>query len=95
MGLVMSEFTHRPYVPLGCAQQGRATPTKLCAAHLDRRQAEPANFGKSLGDLLLSSGAVEGPYKAPHPITRWTVLVRRFHRALLALVLPRNHKERA
>ena len=81
----------RPYIPLGVTQQGRVTPTKPSEADLDRRQAERAAASMSLPDLLLSKDAMTGPYKRTHPITRWSQALKRFNRALLALVLaPRN-----
>ena len=53
-------------------------PTKLTEAHLNLRIAEKR--AKPLGALLLSSGALEGPYRAPGS------RLRRFIRALLASV---------
>ena len=40
-----------------------------------------------LGDLLLATGALEGPYRRTRPITRWRLAARRFTRALLAFLL--------
>lgn len=80
---------HRPYIAMGCDQQSRMTPTKLCEAHLDRRIAAKLEM-RRLPDMLLSSGAVEGPFKATHPVTRWSQALKRFHRALLTFA-PRNH----
>lgn len=77
----------RPYVALGCTQQSRVTPTRLTERHLDARQAERDTATTPLGELLLASGAVEGPYKSPHPVTRWSRTARRFTRALLAFLL--------
>jgi hypothetical protein len=54
--------THRPYIPLGCTEQGRVTPTRLTKAHLDRRIAKKQET-RGLPELLLSSGAAEGPYR--------------------------------
>lgn len=54
---------------------------------LDARQMELVIAGRPLPDLLLSTGAMEGPFKAPHPVTRWTLAAQRFTRALLAFVL--------
>ena len=61
--------THRPYIPLGCTQSGRVTPTKLVEAHLDRRIAEKAE-SRSLPELLLAKGSMSGPHRRTHPITR-------------------------
>lgn len=58
---------HRPYVPLGITQQGRVTPTKLCEAHLDRRQAERDAAAMSLPDLLLAKGSMSGPHTRTLP----------------------------
>jgi hypothetical protein len=80
----------RPYIPWGCDQQGRI---KLTEAHLDRRIAEKLET-RGMADLLLSSGAIEGPYRHTHPVTRWSLALRRFHRALLAVLAPRNTKGR-
>ena len=77
----------RPYIPLGCTQQGRVTPTKLTERLLDAKQMERVMAGRPMGELLLSSGAVEGPYRRTRPVTRWSLAARRFTRALLAFVL--------
>jgi hypothetical protein len=96
----------RPYIAIGCDQQGQVTPTALQRAldpdfepwHLphfapvlterllDARQQELVIAGRSLPDLLLSTGALMGPYRRTHPITRWTIAARRFTRALLAFL---------
>jgi hypothetical protein len=76
-----------PYIALGCDQCGRVTPTMPTERHLDARQMERVVAGRSLPNLLLATGAMEGPFKAPHPVTRWTLAARRFTRALLAFVL--------
>lgn len=79
----------RPYIPGGCDQQGRVTPGKLTQAHLDRRIAEKTD-ARGLGEQLLSSGAVEGPFKHTRPWRRSRL--RRFLRALLAfLAAPSAH----
>ena len=89
MSIVMSEPPlRRPYIPMGCDQQGHVTPTKLCEAHLDRQIAAKLET-RSLPELLIAKGAMEAP-----PVTRWTLAARRIHRALLAVLAPRNHKER-
>lgn len=36
-------------------------------------------------ELLLASGAIEGPYRKPHPVTRWRLIGRRISTALAAL----------
>lgn len=78
----------RPYIPLGCTQQGRRVPTKLTRAHLDARQAEREAAPLSLPDLLLSKGAMTGPHKRTRPFRR--TRMGRFFRALLAfLAAPR------
>ncbi len=76
-----------PYVPLGVTQQGRMVPTKLREANLDARQQERTNADMPLGDLLLSTGAVEGPFKRAKTITRWAAAARRFTRQVLAMLL--------
>lgn len=94
MGLVMSEGPyHRPYIPLGCDQQSRVTPTKLTAAHLDRRQEERDTAAMSLPDLLLAKGSMSGPHRRTHPITRWTLAVERITTTLLALLPARTTKD--
>ncbi len=77
----------RPYIALGLTQQGRVTPTMLTERLLDDRQMERVIAGRSLPDLLLSTGAMEGPYTRPHPVTRWSLALQRFIRALLAFLL--------
>jgi hypothetical protein len=72
----------RPYIALGCDQCGRVKPTKLNERVLDARQMERVMAGRALGDLLLSTGAIEGPFKRSHPITRWRLAARRFLTAL-------------
>jgi hypothetical protein len=57
----------------------------LTEQHLDAKQAERDTATTPLGELLLSSGAVEGPYRNPHPITRWRLIGRRISTALAAL----------
>ena len=60
---------------------------KLIRAHFDRRQAERDNYGKSLGDLLLRSGALEGPHKQTRPVLRGVHALRPlFARAMRALM---------
>lgn len=77
----------RPYIPLGVTEQGRVVPTLLREADLDRAQRARECAAIPLGDLLLASGAVEGPFKRTHPITRWTHAAQRFTRKVLAFVL--------
>ena len=70
MGLVMSEPRyHRPYIAMGCDQQARVTPTKLTAAHLDRRIAEKQE-ARGLVALLLAKGVMEGPPPNPGLLAR-------------------------
>lgn len=57
----------RPYIPLGCTQQGRLVPTKLTAKHLQLQIADKQER-RALPDLLLATGAMEGPFKRPHPV---------------------------
>ena len=83
----------RPYIALGCDQQHRVTPTKLRAAHLDRQIAAKLET-RTLPELLMAKGAMTGPEKVGRSFTRWTLAARRIHRALLAVLAPRNHKER-
>lgn len=77
----------RPYIPLGVTGQGRFVPTPLNEGSLDRAQRARECTGVPLGDLLLSSGAVEGPFKPTRPITRWAHATQRFFRAVLAFLL--------
>jgi hypothetical protein len=56
----------RTYIPLGCTQQGRLVPTKLTERHLQLRIADKQEH-RALGDLLLASGAVEGPFRRTRP----------------------------
>lgn len=60
---------------------------KLTEASLDRQIAAKRNT-LSLGDLLLSTGAAEGPFRNPQPFTRgfWTHVKR----ALAAYRLERS-----
>lgn len=89
MGLVMSEpRLRRPYIPMGVTQQGRLTPTKLCEAHPDRRIAEKMET-RGLADLLLSSGAVEGPFKRTHPVTRGALNALRLYLSIALQALRR------
>ena len=91
MGLVMSEPRYRPpFIPMGCTQQGRDTPTKLRKENLER-QIEAKAESRSLPDLLLAKGSMSGPFRRTHPVTRWSQALKRFHRALLAVLAPRNH----
>lgn len=77
----------RPYIPLGVTGQGRFVPTPLNEGSLDRAQRARECTGAPLGDLLLASGAVEGPFKRTHPITRWSRAAQRFTRKVLAFLL--------
>ena len=77
----------RPYIPLGVTEQGRVVPTLLCEPYLDRAQRARECAAIPLGDLLLASGAVEGPFKRTHPITRWSRAAQRFTRKVLAFLL--------
>lgn len=36
-------------------------------------------------EALLASGAIEGPFRKPHPVTRWRHIGRRIAQALAAL----------
>lgn len=66
----------RPYIPLGCTQQGRLVPTKLTGRHLDL-QIAAKNETRPMGELLLASGAVEGPYKRTRPaVSLWQRIKR-------------------
>ena len=56
----------RPYIPLGCTQQGRLVPTKLTAKHL-QLQVAGKQERRALPDLLLATGAMEGPYRRTRP----------------------------
>lgn len=59
---------------------------------LDPQQMELVTAGKPLGELLLSSGAVEGPFRRTRPVTRWRLAARRFVRSVLAfLAAPRPY----
>lgn len=64
----------RPYIALGCTQQSRVTPTKALN--------ERVMAGRALGDLLLATGAIEGPFKRSRHIPRWRLVARRFLAAL-------------
>ena len=64
----------RPYIALGLGQQGRVTPTVLA------RLIE-AERSLSLPDLLLKTGAMEGPDRRTRPVT--CGLFRRWLHALL------------
>lgn len=90
----------QPYTPIGRESQGRAVPTLLREADLDRmqfrrdetaqRRQERANDERvaasmSLPDLLLAKGSMSGPYRAAHPARNRPV--RRFFRAVLAFLL--------
>ena len=57
----------------------------LTEQHLDAKQAERDTATQSLPDLLLAKGSMEGPYRAPHPITRWRQIGQRIARGLAAL----------
>lgn len=74
-----------PYIPLGCTQQGRVVPTLLRESHLDHAERARQCAAVPLGDLLLSSGAVEGPFRRTKPVTRW----RRAAASFLAWALKR------
>ncbi len=73
-----------PYIPLGVHQQGRLVPTKLREADLDARQQEREAASQPLPELLMSKGAMSGPYRACHPIVNQPV--RNFFRALLKFI---------
>lgn len=65
----------RPYIPMGCTQQGRLVPTKLTERHLNLQIAGKQEH-RDLGALLLASGAVEPPQ--PGPWRRlWLRIIRR------------------
>lgn len=57
----------RFYIPAGCTQQGRLKPTKLTARHLQLQVAGKQEH-RALPDLLLATGAMEGPYRRPRPL---------------------------
>jgi hypothetical protein len=65
----------------------RAEPTHLPhmnnAPNLTDAGRDPATL--SLPDLLLQTGVLTGPYRNPHPITRWRLIGRRISTALAAL----------
>jgi hypothetical protein len=65
----------------------RAEPTHLPhmnnAPNLTDAARDPATL--SLPDLLLAKGSMEGPYRNPHPLTRWRQIGRRISTALAAL----------
>ncbi len=62
---------------------------KLTEKHLDLRQRERTER-RDLGDLLLSSGALQGPYRRTHP-TKLSVWAR-ILRALRARRIPKAPK---
>jgi hypothetical protein len=66
----------RPYIPLGCTQQGRLVSTKLTERHLQLRITDKQER-RALGDLLLASGAVEGPFRRTRPaLSLWQRIQR-------------------
>lgn len=56
----------RIYIPAGCDQQGLLVPTKLTAQHL-QLQIAAKRERRALPDLLLATGAMEGPYRRTRP----------------------------
>ena len=76
----------------GVAMIGRTTyPAKCTEADLDRHESARQQFlrlvrpsrpaGTSIADLLLASGAVEGPYRPTHPVTlTWRTRLARWWR---------------
>lgn len=77
----------RPCIAPGTEEQSRTVPAIPLEPYLDRAQRARECAAMSLGDLLLSTGAVEGPFKPTHPATRWTRAAQRFTRELLAFAL--------
>jgi hypothetical protein len=57
----------------------------LTEQHLDAKQRERETATQSLPELLLAKGSMEGPYRRPHPITRWRLIGQRIARGLAAL----------
>lgn len=55
----------RPCIAPGTEEQSRAVPAIPLEPYLDRAQRARECAAMSLGDLLLASGAVEGPFKRP------------------------------
>lgn len=78
-------LTRRPHIPLGCTQQGRRVPKKLTERHL-QLQIAGKRERRPLGDLLLASGAMEGPFKRPHPVLNTVESVKRALRELYDLL---------
>ena len=74
-------------MPLSVTEHGHLVPMLLREADLDRAQRARECAAIPLGDLLLASGAVEGPFKRTHPIARWCRAPQRFTRKLLAFLL--------
>lgn len=62
---------------------------KLTERHLDLRQRDRTER-RDLGDMLLASGSVQGPYRRTHPIklSVWSRILR----ALRAWRIPRGPK---
>jgi hypothetical protein len=69
----------RPHIPLGYTQQGRLVPTKLPERHLQLRIAGKQER-RALPDLLLATGAMEGPYRRPRAVLDLPGRVARFLR---------------
>lgn len=61
---------------------------KLTAAHLDRAQAAKQLRGVPLPELLLASGAMEGPARPCKPLT--VSLLARVRRAVRAWLMNRR-----
>lgn len=74
----------RPHIPMGCDQQGRRVPTKLTERHL-QLQIAGKNERRPLPELLLASGAMEGPYKQTRPATNLLGRLKRNLRELYDL----------
>lgn len=74
----------RNYIPLGCTQQGRLVPTKLTRRSLDLQIAGKTKT-RPMCELLLASGAIEGPYKQTRPAVNLLGRIKRGLRDLYDL----------
>lgn len=75
----------RPYIPLGYTKQGRLVPTKLTAQHL-QLQVDGKREARSLPDLLLANGCMEGPYRRTRPAVNLRQRITRGLRELYDLL---------
>lgn len=73
------------FIPMGCTQQGRLVPTKLTARHL-QLQIDGQRERRALPELLLATGAMEGPDKRPHPVLNAVEGIKRDLRELWDLI---------